>query len=83
MCRFVLLAVSALLLHGCGDVPSNHSVPAGYLDYSGRDDLLSGGVKMVPVETSKGTFQVWTKRIGNHPTMRVLLLRAGGILLTA
>ena len=40
-----------------------------YLDYSDRDDLLSGGVKMVPITTSKGVFRVWTKRIGNHPTM--------------
>lgn len=55
----------------------NHSVPAEYLDYSGRDDVLSGGVKMIPVETAKGTFRVWTKRVGNHPTMKVLLLHGG------
>jgi proline iminopeptidase len=48
-----------------------------YLDYSGRDDVLSGGVKMIPIETSKGVFHVWTKRIGNHPTMKVLLLHGG------
>ena len=50
---------------------------AAYLDYSGRDDVLSGGVKMIPIETSKGAFRVWTKRIGNHPTMKVLLLHGG------
>lgn len=27
-----------------------------YLDYSGRDDLLAGGVQLIPVETPKGTF---------------------------
>lgn len=48
-----------------------------YLDYSDRDDLLSGGIKMVPVETPKGTFHVWTKRIGSHPTIKVLLLHGG------
>ena len=48
-----------------------------YFDYSGRDDVLSGGVKMIPIETSKGVFRVWTKRIGNHPTMKVLLLHGG------
>src|SRR5438445_8689650 len=37
----------------------------GYLDYSGRDDVLSGGVKLIPVATPKGTFRVWTKRVGN------------------
>ena len=51
--------------------------PASYLDYSDRDDVLSGGVKMIPVETPKGAFRVWTKRMGNHPTMKVLLLHGG------
>ena len=51
--------------------------PSSYLDYSGRDDVLSGGVKMIPITTSKGTFHVWTKRIGNNPRMKVLLLHGG------
>jgi proline iminopeptidase len=49
----------------------------GYLDYSGRDDVLSGGVKLIPVTTPKGTFRVWTKRIGNNPAVKVLLLHGG------
>jgi proline iminopeptidase len=48
-----------------------------YLDYSGFDDVLTGGVKMIPIETEKGTFRVWTKRIGNAPTKKVLLLHGG------
>jgi proline iminopeptidase len=48
-----------------------------YLDYTGRDDMLSGGVKMIPIETPKGTFRVWTKRTGNNPTVKVLLLHGG------
>ena len=51
--------------------------PNDYLDYSGKDDVLSGGVKMVPVETPKGTFKVWTKRMGNNPTVKLLLLHGG------
>jgi len=51
--------------------------PTGYLDYSGRDDALSGGVKRIPVATPEGTFRVWTKRIGNDPTTKVLLLHGG------
>jgi proline iminopeptidase len=58
-------------------VSIDQRVPADYLDYTGRDDLLSGGVKMIPAETPTGTFRVWTKRIGNSPTMRVLLLHGG------
>ena len=48
-----------------------------YFDYSGRDDTLSGGVKLVPVRTPKGDFHVWTKRVGNNPTIKVLLLHGG------
>lgn len=50
---------------------------AAYLDYTGRDDLLGGGARMIPIETPKGRFRVWTKRIGSSPTMKVLLLHGG------
>ena len=49
----------------------------GYLDYSGRDDVLGGGARRIPVDTPKGTFHVWVKRIGNDPRVRVLLLHGG------
>jgi len=48
-----------------------------YLDYTGRDDVLTGGVKMIPIQTEKGTFRVWTKRTGNSPGKKVLLLHGG------
>ena len=50
---------------------------SGYLDYSGRDDVLSGGVRKIPVNTPKGTYQVWVKRVGNDPGPRLLLLHGG------
>ncbi len=59
-------------------VPSGgHMKAMDYLDYSGRDDLLSGGVKLVLVHTPKGDFHVWTKRVGNNPSIKVLLLHGG------
>lgn len=54
-----------------------HRIPTDYLDNSGRDDVLSGGMKMIPIETSKGTFKVWTKRFGNNPRIKVLILYGG------
>ena len=50
---------------------------APWFDSSGRDDVLSGGVKMIPISTPKGTFRVWTKRVGNNPRIKVLLLHGG------
>ena len=32
---------------------------------------------MIPVSTPKGTFRVWTKRVGNNPRSKVLLLHGG------
>ena len=29
-----------------------------YLDCTGRDDILSGGVRLIPIDTPKGTFRV-------------------------
>ncbi len=49
---------------------------ASYHD-SGSDDALSGGVRLIPVTTPKGTFKVWTKRVGHNPRIKVLLLHGG------
>lgn len=39
--------------------------------------MKNGGVKMVEIATPKGKFNVWTKRIGNNPKIKVLLLNGG------
>ncbi len=48
-----------------------------YWDFSDRDDQFTGGIKMIPITTPKGEFKVWTKRVGNNPTMKLLLLHGG------
>jgi proline iminopeptidase len=59
------------------DVTDTQPATPDYLDNIGRDDLLGGGVRMIPIETPKGAFRVWTKRIGNAPAMKLLLLHGG------
>lgn len=39
--------------------------------------IQTGNVKMIPIETSQGTFNVWTKRFGNNPQIKLLLLHGG------
>jgi proline iminopeptidase len=51
--------------------------PTRYLDSSSRADRLSGGVRIIPITTPHGTFRVWTKRVGNNPRVRLLLLHGG------
>src|SRR3954463_12613494 len=50
---------------------------SSYLDYSGRDDVLGGGSRKIPVSTPAGTYEVWVKRVGNNPRLKVLLLHGG------
>jgi proline iminopeptidase len=50
---------------------------SGYLDSTGRDDVLSGGARMIPISTPAGTQRVWVKRTGNNPALRMLLLHGG------
>src|SRR5579859_4481015 len=50
---------------------------SGYLDNSGRDDMLSGGSRLIGIETPSGPHRVWVKRTGNNPRVRVLLLHGG------
>lgn len=50
---------------------------SGYFDYSGREDALGGGARRIPVHTPAGTYQVWVKRIGSNPALRMLLLHGG------
>ena len=63
-----------LLLVSCSQ---NTESTNKYLDYSSKEDKLSGGVKIVQIQTPSGKFNVWTKRIGNNPTKKVLLLHGG------
>ncbi len=42
-----------------------------------EEPIKTGGVRRIPVETPKGTFQVWTKRVGNNPRLKLLLLHGG------
>lgn len=51
--------------------------PAAYFSNEGRDDVLSGGVKTISIDTSGGRFRVWTRRVGNNPDLKVLLLHGG------
>jgi proline iminopeptidase len=55
------------------------TTPASYFDTSTWDprDVLSGGSRRIPIDTPVGRFQVWTKRVGTNPELKVLLLHGG------
>ena len=71
--------MALLLLMSCAEKQDANSSTekSSYFDYSNSDDQVTGGIKMIPIETPKGIFNVYTKRMGNNPKMRVLLLHGG------
>ncbi len=82
MKTLLLLALPVCLLFSCKQVSEGTSNTLSdskldYLSFENRDDQFTGGIKMIPITTEKGTFKVWTKRVGNNPTKKVLLLHGG------
>ena len=44
---------------------------------SKEQGIKTGGIKIIPIETPKGKFNIWTKTIGNNPKIKLLLLNGG------
>ena len=82
MRKFLVLLILSIVAIGCKQAPDTTSSQSAegesqYLSFEERDDQFTGGIKMIPITTPKGTFKVWTKRVGNNPTKKVLLLHGG------
>ena len=82
--RSLMCVGAAIVLAACDATSSTPSAGAadapqasGYFDHGGRADSLSGGARLIPITTPKGTFNVWTKRVGNNPRVKLLLLHGG------
>ncbi len=77
---FIFSLLAFIILIGCNkkqETTIETGIKTSYFDYSNSDDQNTGGIKMIPITTPKGTFNVWTKRVGNNPKMKVLLLHGG------
>ena len=83
MSRRLMIAASAGLLMTAACNRSEQAAPkadgpaASYYDNAGRPDAWSGGARLVPITTPKGNFNVWIKRTGNNPHLKLLLLHGG------
>jgi proline iminopeptidase len=62
------------ILYSCKNAPQPNT---NYFASNDTSKIKTGGVKMIAINTPKGKFNVWTKRIGNNPTIKVLLLHGG------
>ncbi|MCB9377371.1 MAG: proline iminopeptidase-family hydrolase [Holophagales bacterium] len=85
--RYTLTLVLSVALVACAappPPPKATSAPADslptlaqYFDDAGRADAVAGGERMIPIQTPKGEFRVWTRRVGNNPKVKVLVLHGG------
>lgn len=74
---FLTLATFSALL-SCTNKSEKKDCPETPVTYFQTDSSLqTGGVKVISIETPKGKFNVWTKRIGNNPQIKLLLLNGG------
>jgi len=79
----LVMLLSTLFIFSCKERTDSakHSTPlaSNYFNLE-EDGIKSGGVKMIPITTSVGTFKVWTKRFGNNPKIKILILHGGPAL---
>ena len=74
--RYLLLFGMIAVFNACQPLPKGAVSVHDYFNY-GDTAVGAGGVRMIPIETPVGKFRVWTKRIGNNPRIKVLLLHGG------
>jgi proline iminopeptidase len=78
----ILLAITALI--ACKESPTvdtskrkaTESTPS-VSEAKTTDIVQSGGVQLVTITTPKGKFKVWTKKFGDNPRIKILLLHGG------
>ena len=74
--RLLFIISIALTIASCKQNPTpNGPLVNDYFNYG--DSVESAGVKMIPIKTPVGDFKVWTKRFGNNPKIKILLLHGG------
>jgi len=74
MKQLIVFFLAAVVLMACQS--NNNASTATY--FTNTDSgVQTGGVKMITINTPKGKFKVWTKRVGNNPRIKLLLLHGG------
>ena len=86
MRKLLVVALFTAMISSCNQQTqgvANNPAPGGadihlneYFNY-GDTGVQMAGIKMIPVKTPAGEFKVWTKRFGNNPRIKVLLLHGG------
>jgi proline iminopeptidase len=73
--KYLLLFFACGLFIACNN--QNATIATSASNQSLYNEVQTGGIKVFPIETPKGKFNIWTKRIGNNPKIKLLLLNGG------
>ena len=82
MRKLFFFASCLILLVACDHVKVKTSTSESdmsvrdYFNY-GDTGVQTAGIRLIPITTPSGTFKVWTKRFGNNPRIKILLLHGG------
>ncbi len=74
MKTFVTVLAIGLAASACDVKTPDANETTSYYDM-GESGVKSGGIQMIPIHNGK--YKVWTKRVGNNPDIKVLLLHGG------
>lgn len=74
--RYLAILIITFLIVSCKNETKSIAL-SSYFTYQEGNDVESAGVKMIPIKTPVGEFKVWTKRFGNNPKIKILLLHGG------
>ena len=75
---FIYVLLISLVHLSCQQLDKPEAIVSVQQSFNyGDTGVKSGGVRMIPIQTPKGEFKVWTKRFGNNPRIKVLLLHGG------
>jgi len=79
--RILTVAIFISTLFSCSQMEKKQTggnTPVSkYFNYEDSSTVQSAGIRMIPIKTPVGEFKVWTKRFGNNPNIKVLLLHGG------
>lgn len=72
-----LLLTLGLAAANCAQAATAVAPPAAKPSTAQPAPMQTGGVQLITIQTPKGPFKVWTKKVGHSPRIKVLLLHGG------
>ncbi len=73
--KYLFIFLIVIVCYSCNQSANKNPTSAYFTNTD--TGVQTGNVKVIAIQTPKGKFNVWTKRIGNNPKIKLLLLNGG------